>query len=296
MNSQLALVSPEDNGDIILREMQNTQKLCGALMKTPHYAKLGPEGIYAIVSKAKSLNMDPIYALNGGLYFLKGKVGMTAEAMAARMRQAGHSIIKDLKSTSTCCILHGKRGDNGDTWTVSFSIEDAKRAGIYQEAGAWGKYGEDMCYNRCVSRLFRQMTPDLSLGTGYTPDEIQEIVSQDNHKKVSVSTIDVNTNTGEIIEEKNEITLSKISQDQVFEIEDIMHDCSEDYKEKIKEFLFKQGFEGKFCNLSPSAFENLKAKALIRRDEHQSSKKKDVNISHVKPMEMQVSLFPEEVK
>src|SRR5271156_4535850 len=114
-------------------EIENTRKVCDILMRTPHYAKMGQEGIYAVVAKAKSLGMDPIEALNGGLYYVQGKVGMSAETMGARMRSSGHSITKDPKSTPTNCILNGKRGDNGDTWQVSFSIEDAKKAGIYSE-------------------------------------------------------------------------------------------------------------------------------------------------------------------
>ena len=279
----LTLINP-NNDDLVLRDIENTQKLCAMLMKTPHYAKLGPDGIYAVVTKAKSLNMDPVYALNGGLYYLKGKVGMSAESMAARMRQAGHSIIKDPKSTPTCCILHGKRCDNGDTWTVSFSIDDAKRADIYNEAGTWRKYGEDMCYNRCVSKLFRQLSPDLSLGTGYTPDEIQEIVSSDNSKKT------VPLNIYEVEEEK-----PKVTKEQVFEFEDILSECSADDQKRAKEYLTSQGFFS-YDELPVKAFEILKERAISKREEYQASKKKDSLASSSRMMEMQASLFPEEVK
>ena len=37
-----------------LLDLQNTQKLCEMLLKSPHYRKMGPEGIYAIVQKAQS--------------------------------------------------------------------------------------------------------------------------------------------------------------------------------------------------------------------------------------------------
>jgi hypothetical protein len=113
-----------------LDEIENTQRAVQALMKTPHYQKMGQDGVFAIYTKARSLGIDPFDALNGGLYFLSGKVGMSTEMMASLIRQKGHSIVKDPKSNNDICILHGKRADNGDTWMVSFSVDDAKKAGL----------------------------------------------------------------------------------------------------------------------------------------------------------------------
>ena len=158
-----------------LVEVESTQKMCQALLKTPHYAKMGSEGIFAIISKARSLGMDLIEALNGGLYYVQGKVGMPAESMAALIRQKGHSITKDAKSSNDVCILHGKRGDNGDTWIISFSMEDAKRAGLAKNM--YEKYPGTMLYNRAMSFLARQLFPDVIRGAGYTFDELKEIAT-----------------------------------------------------------------------------------------------------------------------
>ena len=126
MNSSVALA----DHDVVLHELESTQRLCSALMKTPHYAKLGDVGIFAVVQKAKTLNIHPLDALNGGLWVLQGKVEMSSQLMNQLIRQAGHSITKDQRSDDKICILHGRRIDTQDTWTESFSIEDAKRAGI----------------------------------------------------------------------------------------------------------------------------------------------------------------------
>jgi hypothetical protein len=133
---------------------------------------MGEAGIFAIIQKAKSLKINPIDALGGGLYFTNGKVGMSAEMMNTLIRSHGHSIIKDTKSNDSICILHGKRADNGDTWTESFSIEDAKRAGIYKENTPWGKYPRNMCFNRALSNLARQLFPDVIKGC-YEIDELK---------------------------------------------------------------------------------------------------------------------------
>lgn len=144
---------------------------CVQLMKMPHFQKMGKEGIFAVIAKAKSLNVDPLDALNGGLYFVQGKVEMASALMNQLIRSCGHSVSKDPKSDDTKCILHGKRKDTGDIWTESFSIDEAKRAGIYKEAGPWGKYPRDMLFARALSRLARQLFADVIKGC-YVEGEI----------------------------------------------------------------------------------------------------------------------------
>lgn len=164
----------EDDFSKKLKELDLIQDTCRKLMQTNHYKNLGEAGIHAIIARSKSLGIHPFEALNGGFHCINGKVGMSTEMMAALVRQRGHSIVKDVKSTNECVILHGKRADTGDTWTCSFSKEDAIAAGLWNSA-TWKKYPGIMLYNRCMSMLFRQLFPDLSLGAGYVEDELKEI-------------------------------------------------------------------------------------------------------------------------
>ena len=166
-----------------LVELENSRKMCEELMKSPHYAKIGPAGIYAIVEKAKSIGVSTMDALNGGMFFVQGKVELTAAMMNQLIRQAKHSITKDKKSDDTICILHGKRADNGDTWVESFSIADAKLAGIYRNQ--WLKYPKDMLFARALSRLARQLFPDILKGA-YIQGEI-EVVSTEPVQELSIN-------------------------------------------------------------------------------------------------------------
>jgi hypothetical protein len=157
----------------VLTELQHTEKVVAGLMSSKHYAKMGHDGIYAIVQKAKSLGISPMDALNGGAYYVQGKVELHSQMMNSLIRAKGHSIQKDDASTSTNCILIGKRADNGDKWTVSFSVDDAKRAGIYKPHGPWEKYTEAMCFARALSMLARQLFPDVIVDT-YVSGEISD--------------------------------------------------------------------------------------------------------------------------
>lgn len=157
-----------------LAELDKISETCKKLMQTKHYQALGEHGIHAIMARAKALGIHPFEALNGGFYIVQGKVGMSTEMMAALVRQRGHSITKDPRSNNEICILKGKRADNGDEWTCTFSRQDAESAGLWNSA-TWKKYPAVMLYNRCMSMLFRQLFPDLSLGAGYVEDELKEI-------------------------------------------------------------------------------------------------------------------------
>lgn len=175
---------PTWNPQVVMEDLQNTQKMCQALMQTPHYKRIGAEGIFAIVQKAKALKLNPMDALNGGMYCVNGKVEMSANMMALLIRKAEHSFTKDKRSDDTICILHGKRKDNGDTWTESFSIADAKRAGIYKNT--WEKFPRNMLFARALSNIARQLFPDV-IGGCYVEGEIPS--SDDTSKATSWVTV-----------------------------------------------------------------------------------------------------------
>jgi len=202
MNQEVAIKEQDTNN--MLMEIQNTNKMCKALMESPHYRKMGAEGIFAIVEKAKSIGISPMDALNGGMYYVQGKVEMTAAMMNQLIRMNRHSITKDKKSDESVCILHGKRADNGDTWVESFSLEDAKKAGIYRNQ--WLKYPKDMLFARALSRLARQLFPDVIKGC-YVEGEISmavpldtPVVTESEDKVITVNpTVDEDTGKPEPI-------------------------------------------------------------------------------------------------
>jgi hypothetical protein len=216
-----------------LEEFNQTKELCLELLKTKHYQSMGEAGIFAIVQKANSLGINPLEALNGGMYFVQGKVELSSLMMAKLIRAKGNSISLDKNSNNDICILHGTRKDNGDTWTVSFSIEDAKLAGIYKQGGPWSKYPGIMCYNRALSTLARQLFPDV-IGNCYIEDEISD----------APPLFDPVENTVEEVEEdisyREENTVC-LSREEVKEIEDLIGDDEERRKSVL--YFIKERFK-----------------------------------------------------
>lgn len=217
----------EQDTDQMIMDIQNTNKMCQALMQSPHYQKMGTQGIFAIVEKAKSIGVSPMDALNGGLFFVQGKVEMTSAMMNQLIRMHKHSITKDKRSDDNTCILHGKRADNGDTWVESFSIDDAKRAGIYRNQ--WLKYPKDMLFARALSRLARQLFPDVIKGC-YVQGEIADAPA------LNESVVYKNVSEIEISEEES---LKIISDVQHQELEEWLGD-NEKLRQNILTYLNKR--------------------------------------------------------
>jgi len=146
------------------------------LAKTAHISGLyngvgGEAKIMMILLAAHDLGIKPTIALNGGIWNIQGKIEISARLMTSMIRRAGHSIsIKECNDK--ICILKGKRADNGDEIESSFSIEDAKNAGLANR-DVWKKYAEDMLYARAMSRLARRLFPDV-IGTAYVEGEIRD--------------------------------------------------------------------------------------------------------------------------
>ena len=233
-NKEIEKVS---QGSLVIKDLAETKKLCETLLDTVHYQKITAPGIYAIVQKAKQAGLNPLEALNGGMYYVQGKVEMSSAMMNDLIRRAGHSITKDKKSDNKVCILHGKRRDNNDTWSESFSIEDAQLAGIFHKKNkygqtvdsSWQKYPRDMLFARALSRLARQLFPDVIHGC-YVEGEIAQAVEVEK-EEIEVQ-VQINPNFPDI---SHEI----ITEDQVKIIEDLIGDNTE-LKAEALDFIEKQ--------------------------------------------------------
>ena len=234
--------------DTILKDVDTMTNMCSTLMKTKHFQSMGEAGLFAIVQKAKSLNIHPLEALNGGLYYVQGKVGMSSEMMASLIRQKGHSIIKDPKSDNTICILHGKRCDNGDTWTITFSWDDAKRAGLAKNM--YEKYPSIMLYNRAMSMLARQLFPDVIKGAGYTHEELIEI-KNNNHAPTH----------------REESVVEIISKEMADTLIEILGDCEVEYQETVMNFIKKHPINANSLYELPVAFYDRVKNAAIKKKE-----------------------------
>lgn len=141
------------------------------------YRGVGKEaGVMMIMLAAREFGIGPAQALNGGLNIIEGKVELSSRIMQALIRRAKHTL-KIMEDTTERCTIYGKRADTGEEHKVSYSIEDAQRAGLVKEKGGWKKVPDDMLFARAMSKLARRLFSDV-IGIGYVEGEITPTMPQ----------------------------------------------------------------------------------------------------------------------
>jgi hypothetical protein len=144
------------------------------------YQSLGGEaGILSIMLLARELDVPLMQSISGGIWNIQGKVEMSARMMNMKIRQAGHK----MKIDSDCnrCIITGTRKDTGEELIVTFSMDDANRAGLSQ-GNVWKKYPREMLFNRALSIIARMLFPDV-IGNCYVEGEIRDAIDIDEEEK-----------------------------------------------------------------------------------------------------------------
>ncbi len=127
-------------------------------------------GAFAVVQCGLELGLQPMQALNN-IDIIKGKLCLNAKTMLSLMIRAGIQY-EILESTDKICRMKFSRGTMNIE--VSYSMEEAKAAGLIKEGSGWMKYPSDMLFARCISRASRRIAPDVIQGL-YTPEEMEEL-------------------------------------------------------------------------------------------------------------------------
>ena len=168
-----ALQAPQTLGVPSQHEMMSYQAYAKTAVESQMYRGVGKEaGVMMIILAAREYGIPPCQALNKGLQIIEGNVELSARMMSALIRRGKHSI-QVLENTDTKCTVKGKRRDNGDELTVTYTIDMAQKAGLIKEKGSWKKNPEDMLFARAISRLSRQLFSDV-VGIGYIEGEISD--------------------------------------------------------------------------------------------------------------------------
>ena len=186
----------------------------------------GYAGVFSIAMYARELGIPVMTALFGGMANILGKITIAPQLMNAMIRKAGHKL--EIDSNDVRCIIKGSRKDTGEICTVAFSVEDARKAGIYKEGGGWAKYPSDMCFARSLSRLARRLFPDV-IGMAYVEGEIEDEEKPKPQKAIQA-------------QKPHELAQAEVEVSEPTE-EEIVAECSARFKEKesidftIEDFL-----------------------------------------------------------
>lgn len=208
-------------------ELKAIETIAKYAVESKYFQSIGGiAGAFSIAMYARELGIPPMQALFGAFQNVMGKVQISPQMMNAMIRKAGHKL--EIASTDQKCSIKGTRKDTGESFTSEFSVEDAKRAGIFKSGGGWDKYPSDMCFARALSRLARRLFPDV-IGMSYVEGEFED----DKAKPEPKETVPEKKFKEEIVEAEV-VEQPKITESQVSEILDIVGDNKDVFEGMLK--------------------------------------------------------------
>ena len=147
-----------------------------------------PANAWYAILYGRNMGLSPIYSLCN-VAVINGKPSLSAEAMLAVCKRSPEYGGIEVKSSDTECEVTLKRMyKNGvvDTTTTSFSMADAKKAGLLDaKSQMYQKYPRQMLRARAVALACRYTFGDLLAGT-YSPEEITNGERDDSGKPAEI--------------------------------------------------------------------------------------------------------------
>jgi len=140
-----------------------------------------PEKVSVVLQGGAELGFKPWQSLQV-LHVVNGRLGMEGSAMLAKIRKSGvcEYVTMHLEGTpyedNYRAVVKSKRKADSAEYVTDFSVDDAKRAKLWDAKDNWKKYPKDMLTWRAVSRHARRYYTD-EIWAMYTPDELEEIES-----------------------------------------------------------------------------------------------------------------------
>jgi hypothetical protein len=130
-----------------------------------------PEAVMACMLKGTELGIPLMQSLSQ-IHVIEGRPTMSSELMRAVVQSRGHEIIVE-ESTSTRCIIKGRRNGATEWQRFTFTKDDAERAGVLGKDN-WKKWPGAMLLARASSLLCRAVFADCLAGISYTVEELND--------------------------------------------------------------------------------------------------------------------------
>lgn len=142
------------------------------LVKKPKFQYYSEEEMWNLLLFGGSIKLDESITLGGEIRCIGDTIEMSPMLMISLIKAKGHTITKDEKSNKEICILHGKRGDNGNLWTETFSIKEVRNLVELTSDPRWKTHPEEMLFCRALSRLSFYLFTDV-IGRAYVDGEME---------------------------------------------------------------------------------------------------------------------------
>ncbi len=126
-----------------------------------------PDMIFAAIESGLEIGLAPMQALRS-IAVINGRACIWGDALPALAQRAGHHLDVEITGEGDNMVATAtlERGDTGRVYTRTFSVEDAKRAGLWGNAkkDPWIKYPKRMLMMRARSWAMRDGAADAMMG------------------------------------------------------------------------------------------------------------------------------------
>lgn len=139
-------------------------RLADALCKTafvPKSMQGNPAAVAAAMLTGREMHIEPMAAL-AGIDVIDGKPSISADLQLRLVFDAGHHV-EWLHSDTRKATVKITRGDGLSTATVTYTIDDAKQAGLAGKTN-WTKHPAAMLRARAITACIGMVCPDIGRG------------------------------------------------------------------------------------------------------------------------------------
>lgn len=155
-------VGPLDEWVNVLRDYDTLAQAIARTEFVPEAFRGRPEAVTASMMFGREIGLPPLTMLQN-THVIKGKVGMYAEQLRAMILAAGHEYVID-ESSSDRCVISARR-KNSDRWqTHTYTMDQAKLAGLYAQNEQYRKRPVEMLLARASGIMAHAQFPDVIRG------------------------------------------------------------------------------------------------------------------------------------
>lgn len=178
--SNVATLPQKQSFSLTPQTLDEAMQFAGMMSKSnivPKDYQGNPGNVLVAVQWGMELGLQPLQAMQN-IAVINGRPSIWGDAMLAIVRGSGllESIKEDISETGAVCTIK-RRGE--DTVSREFTIEDAKRAGLYGKQGPWQQHPKRMMQMRARAFALRDVFPDVLRGVNIAEEARDMPVEKD---------------------------------------------------------------------------------------------------------------------
>jgi len=159
------------SSEMMVIDMVALERTAEQLVQSKYSTERNPVDALWLIATGAGLGIDPATSLRA-IHVIKGKPVLSADLMSAvAMRHPACEYLIVRKMTAELCEIATKRRGWPEEVVMSWTSEDAKRAGL--SGDNWRKYPQAMLKARCLGQIVRAAYPDALMGC-YVEGELDE--------------------------------------------------------------------------------------------------------------------------